>query len=73
MPRILRIYAKYLAEIFNDSKNSIILSEKATKLENYYQQKSDQNYKNISDIIMDGKELGIVIISSDEVNNLKYN
>jgi len=71
IPKLLRIYSKYLIDIFNDKQQGTELLERAGKLENTYHNKRDFSVNDVSDLHVDGQEDGMVFMTMDEVNQNK--
>ena len=71
IPKVLRIYSKYLIDIFNDRRAGNELLDKANKMDqNYYYQRD--LFQNISvESNIDGQEDGLIYVSMDEVNKKK--
>ncbi|EAS00830.2 PAS domain S-box protein (macronuclear) [Tetrahymena thermophila SB210] len=66
IPKLLRIYSKYLLDIFNDKKQGMELLEKAAKLENSYHNKKDLSVNYASDLNIDGQEDGMIFMTMEE-------
>lgn len=68
LPRILRIYSKYVIEIFNDRKSCLELLDKAAWIERQNQLKKNFHVGGASDLVIDGQEDCFLFITVEEDN-----
>ena len=67
IPKVLRIYSKYLIDIFNDRRAGNELLDKANKMDQNYNYQRDL-FQNISvESNIDGQEDGLIYMTMDEV------
>ncbi|EGR33844.1 PAS domain S-box family protein, partial [Ichthyophthirius multifiliis] len=66
IPKVFRIYSKYLIDIFNDKQQGIQLLEKAQKIEQNLINKKDYYFNIQSDFNIDNQEDGIIFITIEE-------
>ncbi|CAD8141052.1 unnamed protein product [Paramecium pentaurelia] len=66
LPQALRLYSKYLIEIFNDRISGFDLLEQARKIESSFSQRKAFKLGMTSNLNVDGQEDGCVFISLEE-------
>ncbi|EGR27581.1 PAS domain S-box family protein [Ichthyophthirius multifiliis] len=66
IPKVFRIYSKYLIDIFNDKQAGVELLEKASKMEQNFNSKKQFHFNYSSDVNIDGQEDGIIFMTTEE-------